>query len=259
MSEPLLKWVGSKRWQVPELRTARALRGRRVVELFCGGAAVSFGLEPGRVLLNDANPHLINFYRWMQRGFVWTLDLESSEALYYDYRAWFNRLVRERRADTADGAQLFYYLNHHGFNGMCRFNKAGGFNVPFRPGRTCVEPDLAVSRLVLKNWQFTCDDFSDVLLEPDDFVYADPPYDGTFVGYTEGGWGQESFEELACLLRSHPGPVVIMNSATPWVTATLTALGYTLSLRESGQAMHRSRGRTDVIPEVMATNFRVVP
>lgn len=253
--DPLLKWVGSKRWHVADVRKLYDGK-RRIVEPFCGGGAISFGLEPSRALLNDANPHLINFYRWVQRGFLWTFELASSEADYYDYRTWLNRLIRERRCNTADGAQLFYYLMHHGYNGLCRFNKSGEFNVPFRPGRTAPEQDWPAVRKVIAGWEFTCDDFADVLLEPDDFVYVDPPYDGTFGDYTEGGWSFDQFEVLATLLRAHPGPVVIMNSGTDRVRQLLRGLDYRIDMVQSGQRMQQSQGRTDVVPEVMACNFR---
>ena len=26
---------------------------------------------------------------------------------------------------------LFLYFNRHGYNGLCRYNRSGGFNVPF--------------------------------------------------------------------------------------------------------------------------------
>ena len=45
---------------------------RRLVEPFCGGLAVAIGLRPARALLNDVNPHLINFYRWLKRGLTVT-------------------------------------------------------------------------------------------------------------------------------------------------------------------------------------------
>ncbi|MDT7924708.1 MAG: DNA adenine methylase, partial [Chlorobiota bacterium] len=66
--EPPLKWAGGKRWLVPYIRRLWAAhRHRRLVEPFCGGLSVTLGLQPERALLNDINPHLINFFRWLQR------------------------------------------------------------------------------------------------------------------------------------------------------------------------------------------------
>ena len=66
---PPLKWAGGKRWQVPHLQPVWELHwDRRLVEPFCGGLAVTLGLTPSRALLNDANPHLINFYAQLRRG-----------------------------------------------------------------------------------------------------------------------------------------------------------------------------------------------
>ncbi len=64
---PPLKWAGGKRWQLPHLVAYwDHNRHRRLVEPFCGGLAVTLGLMPNRALLNDINPHLINFYRWLK-------------------------------------------------------------------------------------------------------------------------------------------------------------------------------------------------
>ena len=67
---PPLKWAGGKRWQVPHLSLFGDRAPSGVVEPFSGGLAVALGLLPGRAMLNDANVHVINFYRWLQRGCV---------------------------------------------------------------------------------------------------------------------------------------------------------------------------------------------
>src|SRR6187200_2423792 len=90
-SRPPLKWAGGKRWQVPHLCPLwEPHRDRRLVEPFCGGLAVALGLQPGRALLNDTNPHLIAFYRWLQRGLHVEIDLKNDEKLFYAHRRRFN-------------------------------------------------------------------------------------------------------------------------------------------------------------------------
>src|SRR5437879_13449869 len=74
---PPLKWAGGKRWQLPHVRKFwEGESHRRLVEPFCGGLAVALGLKPQRALLNDINPHLFNFYCWVQRGLRITIELK---------------------------------------------------------------------------------------------------------------------------------------------------------------------------------------
>src|SRR5262245_49377753 len=91
---PPLKWAGGKRWPVPHLQPIwDAHSQRRLVEPFCGGLAVTLGLAPFRALLNDANPHLINFYRWLQKGLRVEIRMENDETLFYEHRSRFNELL----------------------------------------------------------------------------------------------------------------------------------------------------------------------
>src|SRR5579875_1947827 len=81
---PPLKWAGGKRWLVPHLASLWAGHThRRLVEPFCGGLAVTLGLDPARALLNDINPHLISFYRWLQQGLQVTTSMHNDRELYY--------------------------------------------------------------------------------------------------------------------------------------------------------------------------------
>ena len=80
--KPLLKWAGGKRWLVPYLRPIwEHHTDRRLVEPLCGGLAVTFGLQPGKALLNDINPHLINFYQHVKKGLNTEIPMENSKAL----------------------------------------------------------------------------------------------------------------------------------------------------------------------------------
>src|ERR1041385_5252848 len=131
-ADPPLKWAGGKRWLVPHLLPIwKDHSHRRLVEPFCGGLAVTVSLLPERALLNDGNPHLINFYRWLARGLEVEIPMENKEAQFYIHRARFNELLRSGHGQSAEAAALFYYLNRTGYNGLCRFNRSGEFNVPF--------------------------------------------------------------------------------------------------------------------------------
>src|SRR5436853_362409 len=80
---------------------------RRLVEPFCGGLAVTLGLLPQRALLNDVNPHLINFYSWLKRGLRISIEMRYHETLFYGHRSRFNELLRSSKHETKEAASLF--------------------------------------------------------------------------------------------------------------------------------------------------------
>ena len=55
---------------------------------------MALGLNAGRALLNDVNPHLINFYRWIACGLHPSIPMRNDEAMFYRHRNRFNELVR---------------------------------------------------------------------------------------------------------------------------------------------------------------------
>ncbi|MGH9868286.1 MAG: DNA adenine methylase [Candidatus Polarisedimenticolia bacterium] len=230
---PPLKWAGGKRWQVPLLLEMwRPHSGRRLVEPFCGGLAVALGLRPDNALLNDINPHVINFYAWLKKGLKVSQSFRNEERFYYERRTEFNKLQLNGQRGSSRTAELFYYLNRTGYNGLCRFNRSGEFNVPFgRYKRIPYRPDFLEYREAFSGWEFTTLDFGSVDIGPDDFVYADPPYDVDFTQYSQGGFGWEDQQRTAELLSAHPGPVVLANQATPRIVRLYRKLGFNLYRR----------------------------
>jgi DNA adenine methylase len=225
---PPLKWAGGKRWQVPLIEPMwREHRDRRLVEPFCGGLAVALGLRPERALLNDRNPHLVSFYRWLQRGLTITMPMHNVRTSYYRHRTRFNTLISAGRSETAEAAALFYYLNRTGYNGLCRFNRKGAFNVPFgRYASIRYVRDFAEYAPALGPWEFRVGDLEHVPIEPDDFIYADPPYDVPFTSYSAIPFTWDDQERTAVWLSKHRGPVVLVNQATPRIVRLYRTLGY---------------------------------
>jgi DNA adenine methylase len=228
---PPLKWAGGKRWQVANVRPLwERHRARRYVEPFCGGLAMALGLRPERALLNDANPHLINLYRWLRRGLTVEISFENREDTYYRRRDRFNALVAAGGASSREAAALFYYLNRTGFNGLCRFNRDGLFNVPFgRYATIRYEHDFAAYRPLVENWAFSTGDFETVVLQAEDFVYADPPYDVQFTQYARDPFRWADQERAARWLAAHSGPVILVNQATRRIERLYRQLGFSVA------------------------------
>jgi DNA adenine methylase len=250
---PPLKWAGGKRWQVPRLLEYwKPKRYRRLVEPFCGGLAVALGLLPENALLNDINPHLINFYKQLKHGFVSNLRPVNDEAYYYAKRSEFNRLLVTGKAATPQAAGLFYYLNRTGFNGLCRFNRSGEFNVPFgRYKMINYKSDFSAYSEAFANWEFTNLPFNQLALHEQDFVYADPPYDVDFRQYSQGGFGWHEQEATALWLTKHPGPVILVNQATKRIIDLYGDLGYTITFLKAPRRISCNGDRTPA-PEVLA-------
>lgn len=177
----------------------------RWVEPFMGTGVVAFNVRPKKALLCDSNPHLIKFYKAVQNkeitsGIVRNFLNEEGQKLletngehYYTVRNRFNE-----KGNPLD----FLFLSRSCFNGMMRFNKKGGFNVPF-----CKKPNRFAQALVTKitnqvenisqiieqgDYEFKHQDFKETLseLKSTDFVYSDPPYIGRHVDYFDS-WTEE--------------------------------------------------------------------
>jgi DNA adenine methylase len=253
-TKPPLKWAGGKRWQLPHLRPLwEPHLQRRLVEPFCGGLAVALGLQPGRALLNDTNPHLISFYRWLQRGLQIEIELGNDATLFYAHRRRFNELIREGDAEGREAASLFYYLNRTGYNGLCRFNGSGEFNVPFgRYARIQYARDLTSYAHTLRGWTFSNEDLELLDVRRADFLYADPPYDVEFTQYSRHRFSWADQERTAHFVARHRGPAVLVNQATPRIVRLYRSLGFALRFLQAPRRISCTGDRRPA-REVLAT------
>jgi DNA adenine methylase len=214
--KPLLKWAGGKRWLLPILNDIwQPHQEKKLVEPFTGGMAVALGLNPNTAILNDANIHLINFYQQVRKGLKVEIDFKNTSVFYYQMRDKFNALIGSKKYKTKEAATIFYYLIRTGFNGLCRFNSNGEFNVPFGQHRSIkYKTDFLEYKDILKNWQITSGDFEDLDLIGNEFLYVDPPYDVEFTQYYTKGFNWEDQCRLVEWLALHKGPIIASNQAT---------------------------------------------
>jgi len=210
-------------------------------------------LQPQLAILNDANPHLINFYRWLKKGLRIAIETVNKESLFYAHRERFNALLRDEKGHTQEAAALFYYLNRTGYNGLCRFNSRGEFNVPFGSYKTITyNRSFADYREAFELWEFRVGDFADIPYAADDFVYADPPYDVEFTAYSPGGFSWDDQIRTAEVLAKHRGPVVLVNQATSRIEALYRKLHYQVCFLDAPRRISCNGNRTPA-KEILAT------
>jgi DNA adenine methylase len=221
-------------------------------------------------VLGDSNSHLVELYDAVVNRFdelvataepLFTERYRSKEA-YLEVRASFNE-----EQDSLRRAAAFLYLNRFGFNGLCRYNMSGRFNVPY--GHLRVVPHLPVERMAAfreraSNANFVCADFVDVMrmARPGDVIYCDPPYldaaggKKTFVGYGAGGFNAERQRELASLARTLADqgiPVVISNHDTELARELYSGAEiHAVDVRRSVSARVNSRGSARELLAVFA-------
>jgi len=190
----------------------------RWIEPFLGTGVVAFNSGFKKAILNDTNPHIINFYKGIQDGTITPAivkhyleqadeKLSSADENGYTYF----REVRDRFNSASGGAPLdLLFLSRAGFNGMMRFNGKGNWNIPFckKPNRFAqsyttkiVNQVAKVKAVINDSWTFTNKNFVDIipLATADDIIYCDPPYYGRYVDYYNG-WAEKDEELLFNLL-----------------------------------------------------------
>ncbi|GMA56959.1 DNA adenine methylase Dam [Alicyclobacillus sacchari] len=235
--KPFLKWAGGKYRLLPHIRR-RLPAGRRLIEPFVGSGAVFLNTDYPEYILADINADVISLYQVLQEygnEFIaycksMFIPENNTPERYYVLRAEFN--------DTDDRlhrAALFVYLNRHGYNGLCRYNRNGRFNVPFGRYQKPYFPEQEMQYFAQKATRatFVCDDFRNVMARavPGDVMYCDPPYvplsrTANFRSYAANGFTWEEQEDLARLAKelSQKGiPVLISNHATEFTLAAYAA------------------------------------
>ena len=216
--KPFLKWCGSKR-QPYIIDKLKPLLGNKFwVEPFVGSGALPLALGVKSGIFADANPHLIALWKWVQAGEKVSLDFPSMNTP----RGY--ALARQQFNTTTDSnlkSELFYYLNQTCFNGLCRFNSKGLFNVPYgkdrvgNPKKINYLTDFSDYRAVIREWQFYAQDFRETIIAAPrgSIIYCDPPYHGTFTNYTRIPFTLEDQLELIALLSAKRGCTVVASNS----------------------------------------------
>lgn len=228
-----LKWAGSKyaiRHNIMELLPA----GKRLIEPFTGSGVIFLNSHYKHYLLSEKNKDLVDLYQFLQKeGATFINDCRhyfnpkhNTAEKYLEFRKIFNETLNDA-SRRRERAMLFLYLNRHGYNGLCRYNNSGYFNVPF--GRY-VQPILPENTMHIFHQKsqsavFQHADFREIMkkAKKGDVIYCDPPYvplssTAKFSSYISQEFSNIDQQELvqhADKLSQRGIPVIISNHDTP--------------------------------------------
>ena len=225
-ARPFVKWAGGKRSLAARIWEQAPVDFHDYHEPFVGGGSVFFAMpeRPGNAFLSDVNVELITAYRVIRDDVEDLIDVlqEHSRNHHADEGYYLQVRAREPEAPLQVAAR-FIYLNKTCYNGLYRVNRAGKFNVPkgsYKNPRICDAEGLRQASTALAQAEVGAETFESIEPRGGDFVYCDPPYDGTFTGYVPGGFGiaeQEQLRDTAADWEQRDVHVMISNSDTPLI------------------------------------------
>jgi len=216
---PPIKSQGIKTKLVPWIKEVAPQVSGRWIEPFLGTGVVAFNAGYKKAILNDTNPHIINFYKSVQNKEITPLSMklylqkEGEKLRTADNNGYEHYLAVRSRFNSGEFSPYdFIFLSRAGFNGMMRFGSKGNWNIPFckKPERfaqayiTKIVNQLdVVSKIVQPepDWQFHNKSFTEIipLATENDIIYCDPPYYGRHVDYYNG-WTEKDEKNLFHLL-----------------------------------------------------------
>ena len=234
-AKPFLKWAGGKTQLIPEIEKRLPVNVKRnksierYIEPFVGGGAVFFHLKNNfdvkESFLLDINRELILCYKVIQKNYKELITKlqrlekiylnspnEKRKDIYYDTRILYNDQMynfdyENYNLEWIERASKTIFFNKTCFNGLCRQNKKGEFNVPmgsYKNPKICNEENIISVSNALKNTEIIFGDFTkaEKFIIKDSLVYYDPPYrpinsTSSFKDYSKEGFTDKDQIRLA--------------------------------------------------------------
>lgn len=185
------------------------------------------------LMLPDFNVDILNFIQEIRRNFTnkvnRTKKIEMStaqfsdqelmdnietafkSAFYMHFRYLYNQ-IRQDEVANSDSVAIFYFIREFCYASMFRYNKSGGFNVPYG-GMQYNRKDFLKKIKHLQSLEYrthlakakvSCLDFGHFLrkIRPNerDFIFLDPPYDSDFSSYAGHSFTKDDHIRLARFL-----------------------------------------------------------
>lgn len=255
-----LKWAGGK-FNLIEAIRSHLPAADVLVEPFVGAGSVFLNTDYPNYVLNDINADLIHLYQGLQQqapkliadAKVLFRSENNDKATFLALRQQFNQTTEPYQRSL-----LFLFLNRHCYNGLCRYNQSGAFNVPFGSYKKPYFPEAELEMFAEKSQRaiFTCFSYQQVFanLPDNSVVYCDPPYvalskTANFTAYAKKSFNLDDQADLASLAeqaQQQGHTVLISNHDTSWTRKIYHAAEiHTLQVGRSISQKGSTRGKVD--------------
>ena len=271
----ILKAMGGKAQQVTELALMCPPDINTYYEPFAGGLALYWEFAKqglfDRAVINDKNPLVADVYRAVQenaeklvyvlqpmRDFTGKTAFETMRSQLNAFHAPQSQVEGRPDLSLYERAAYVVYMNKRGFNGLFRVNQSGQLNMPWgADGHLTSEKNLLEAGRLLQATKICCGDFEQALAgaRSGDFVFADPPYLGTFSDYA-GAFSlrdHRRLERVLAALNADGVRWMVCNSESPEVRQIWRRWNLRqVYCRRNGNSDGTNRG---YVPELRITNY----
>ncbi|MCU4137265.1 Dam family site-specific DNA-(adenine-N6)-methyltransferase [Buchnera aphidicola (Sitobion miscanthi)] len=177
-----LKWAGGKYSLLDDILKILPKR-KCLIEPFVGAGSVFLNTNYHSYILADINSDLINLFNIVKTRF---LEFINDAQIFFTPRTnkldfySIHRAIFNKSSNNYQKALIFLYLNRHCYNGLCRYNLKGEFNVPFGSHKKPYFPRKELYQFSehAQKAVFICSSYNITLkkISTDSVVYCDPPY-----------------------------------------------------------------------------------
>lgn len=265
---PFLKWAGGKYSSLDDIFAVMPA-GSRLIEPFVGAGSVFLNAGFKQNLLGDVNPDLINLYNQLQNNtdavintaYGLVTECVTPEA-YEAIRNEFNG----RQADAQRHAALFLALMRCCYNGLCRYNLKGLFNVYWNKRGVKNYFPMDELRHFAEHFlqaEFVCGGFEGVIARAGegDVIFCDPPYEPMpeKAGFTSYSGTTFKFDDqvklVDCLVAAveRGARVVITNSSAPLILQLYIKNGMTIAPLEARRSVSCKADTRETANDIIAT------
>ncbi len=191
---------------------------------FNGMLEINFNVSINN-FLKEINKNIINKTKRMKKieekkgklpnkDIIDNIEGALKSAFYMHFRHLYNN-IKTYSINISKETAIFFFIRNFAYSGMFRYNKSGGFNVPYggigynrkniaKKIESFQNNDLLrhLKKTKIKNLDFE-EFFEKQIPLENDFIFLDPPYDSDFSTYAKNKFDKEDQKRLASYLISH--------------------------------------------------------